>query len=164
MTSALTILLLFASGIALMLAEFLLPGLIMGVIGAGLLLASMVMAWVTYPDSALPIVAGQILGTVVSMGLGMWGLSHTRMGRVLVLDDAQDPDAGWTSPGESPDLLGRDGIVHSALRPTGTVLVDGDRINVVSSGVFIEKDRPVLVVEVEGHRVVVEEILRDSAS
>jgi membrane-bound serine protease (ClpP class) len=86
------------------------------------------------------------------------------MGRVLVLDDAQDPDAGWTSPGESPELLGRDGIVHSALRPAGTVLIDGDRINAVSSGVFIEKDRPVLVVEVEGHRVVVEEILSASAS
>ena len=156
--TVLAIVLLFASGIALILSEFFLPGLVMGVIGTVLLLASMVVAWVTYPDQRLPIVASQILGIVVSMGLGMWGLSHTRLGRFMVLEDAQDPDAGWTSPGENPELVGREGIVHSALRPVGTVYIDGERIDAVSSGTFIEKDKTVLVIEVEGHHVVVEEV------
>lgn len=58
----------------------------------------------------------------------------------------------------SGDLLGREGITETALRPTGQVRLGTKRIEVESLGGFIEKGVPVKVVEVEGRRVVVKEL------
>ncbi|MCK5557191.1 MAG: hypothetical protein KAJ01_02355, partial [Candidatus Hydrogenedentes bacterium] len=46
----------------------------------------------------------------------------------------------------------------TTLRPAGMALIDGNRINVVTDGEFIEKDAPVKVSEVEGGRVVVQAV------
>jgi membrane-bound serine protease (ClpP class) len=77
-------------------------------------------------------------------------LPRSRLGRVLILDDAVG-----SAGGEPASLLHRTGVAHTALRPTGKALVDGRRIDVVSEGDFIERGTAIEVVEVAGPRVVV---------
>ena len=49
------------------------------------------------------------------------------------------------------------GSTYTDLRPSGKAVIGEDRVDVVTEGAFIEKDRPVKVVAVEGKRVVVRE-------
>lgn len=55
-------------------------------------------------------------------------------------------------------LAGKEGVTLTPLRPAGMALIDGNRIDVVSAGNLIKKNRPVRVVDTSGNRVVVREI------
>jgi membrane-bound ClpP family serine protease len=63
---------------------------------------------------------------------------------------------GYTNAITDGSLVGRTAVVLTALRPAGTVQLDGRRIDAVSNGMFIDKDAEVRIVEVHGNRVVVE--------
>ena len=52
-------------------------------------------------------------------------------------------------------LIGKEGIAQTLLRPSGTALIEGKRIDVVTRGEYIEKDLPVTVIAVEGTRIIV---------
>lgn len=54
-------------------------------------------------------------------------------------------------------LLGKQGRSTSALRPAGIGDFDGVRLNVVTEGGYIERDRPIEIVNVDGARIVVRE-------
>jgi membrane-bound serine protease (ClpP class) len=90
------------------------------------------------------LVAGGLLAVLARF------LPRSRLGRVLILQDTVG-----TSAAAPPSLLRRTGIAQTALRPTGKIMVDGQRIDVVSDGDFIEQGAPVEIVEVAGTRVVV---------
>ena len=52
-------------------------------------------------------------------------------------------------------LVGRTGIAATVLRPTGAMTIDGERIDVVTEGEFVEPGTTVRVLYVQGTRVVV---------
>jgi len=56
---------------------------------------------------------------------------------------------------EKPELLHQTGVAFTQLRPCGTALINGRRIDVVTEGGLIEKDTPLKVIALEGMRVVV---------
>jgi len=58
-----------------------------------------------------------------------------------------------------PELLERDGVSLTNLRPCGTALIDDRRVDVVTEGQMVEKGTPVKVVAVEGLRVVVRPLI-----
>ena len=45
----------------------------------------------------------------------------------------------------------------TTLRPAGTILVDGKRLDVSSQGDYIEKSASVIIVRVEGSKIFVEQ-------
>lgn len=59
---------------------------------------------------------------------------------------APERDVGW---------LGKRGTAATDLRPSGIAHLNGDRVDVVSDGEFIDAGRPVEVVRVDGNRIVV---------
>jgi membrane-bound serine protease (ClpP class) len=68
-----------------------------------------------------------------------------------------DKDArGWkgTDPSHQA-LLGKEGLAHTTLRPAGTALIDGVRVDVVTRGELIDARTRIKVIAVEGNRVVV---------
>ena len=73
----------------------------------------------------------------------------------MVLKDQTSTDRGYVSAPEQDRLVGRQGTVTRELRPAGTVVIDGEPVDVVSEGDYIEKGRQVTVVAVTGGRVVV---------
>ena len=151
------VLILFAAGMALILAEFVMPGMICGIIGGSLVLASGVMGCYAYPEYVMWIVVGELLGVVITVMLGMLVFSKTRAGKVLVLNTSQQADAGWVASDSDTSLIGARGEVLTALRPAGTILVNDKRVDAVSEGVFIDKGARVRVIAVHGSRVVAEQ-------
>ena len=53
--------------------------------------------------------------------------------------------------------LNKEGVAKTQLRPSGTAIIDGERVDVVTEGNLIEPGTNLKVVAVEGMRVVVRE-------
>lgn len=151
-----TVILLYAAGILLVIAEFVVPGLIVGTVGAILLVTSAWLGVTRFPDYTLFIIMGELVGVAGSVMVGMYLITNTRAANFLALQGVQKKEDGFVAPSEDPNLVGLLGEVHSALRPAGAIMVDGRRVDAVSAGTFIDKGDSVRVIEVAGNRVVVE--------
>ena len=153
------VILFFIAGMALVLVEFLLPGLVLGTIGVGLLILSAVLGVRAFPDYAMHIIAGELIGAGLSVILGLVILTRTRALRgTLTQSMSQQTADGYVSAKSDLTLIGREAEVITALRPAGTIRVDDRRIDAVSDGVFIEERRRVRIREVCGSRVVVDPV------
>lgn len=152
------IVLFFITGVVLIFAEFFLPGLVLGTIGALLLMISTALGVYYYNDYALFIIIGELAGASLGLVLGFWVISLTRAGNWIIHRESQDVSAGYVSAESDNSLLNCEGTVLTALRPAGTIMVDDKRVDAVSNGTFIEEKKRVIVTEVHGSRVVVEEI------
>lgn len=76
----------------------------------------------------------------------------------IILTDSTSTEKGYVSNKNRLELIGVEGMTLTALRPSGTVLIDDERIDVVSEGAFIPKDRKVRIIKTEGSRIVVREV------
>jgi len=56
------------------------------------------------------------------------------------------------------DIIGEKGKTLSILRPSGSARIKGKRVDVVSRGEFIDKDKEILVISVTGNQIIVREI------
>jgi membrane-bound serine protease (ClpP class) len=180
-------LILFVAGLAFLGMElFVIPGFgVAGFSGILLLLASVIMASqsfvVPHSNRELNIMLTQvgIVGVsavvfLITAGLISRYLGAIPLARALMLDlpqaattpaSAVPSESIEKSPSVSPPVsparevrVGDQGIADSLLRPAGKVQF-GDRfVDVVSDGTFIDRGRPVRVVEISGNRVVVREV------
>ncbi len=165
---------LFGAGIiALGIEVFVLPGFgVAGVIGITLIALALMMALMGLPlgvswdlglvNSALTTVMLSLLGTVVGMLLLMRYLPSASFGKWLVLQttlgsaEAAVIDEEYTAPPvDWARFLGSTGHATTDLRPAGKARLEGEVVDVVSEGPYIERGDPVRVVQVEGVRVVV---------
>ena len=151
------ILFLFLGGMLLIFSEFFVPGGILGIFGLIMIIASCVLGFAHYPDYAFWIVLGELVGAIACVVAGFYVLPRTPFGKNLFLAGAQKPEDGWVSTVTDASLIGQEGTVFTALRPAGTIVLDGKRYDAVSDATFIEKGATVRVVEVHGNRIVVEE-------
>jgi membrane-bound serine protease (ClpP class) len=138
-------------GAILLLLETFLPGMIAGLVGGCCLVAGVVLGYVEFGGRVGTAI---FLGTVVcvSAGFGLWLklLPNTRVGRRFISNQVVG-ELGV----ENPSLLHQSGTAFTQLRPSGTALINGQRVDVVSEGALIEKGTPIKVVAIEGMRVVV---------
>ncbi|MDO3409167.1 NfeD family protein [Saccharibacillus sp. CPCC 101409] len=149
--------LLFAVGIVLMALEMFIPSFgILGLLGAGSLIGGVVMAaW----DTGHAFTSLGIAFVLASAAVGIVAFVFKERGiwNRFILKDSLTSEAGYNSAVTRYELVGRDGVSLTPLRPSGTVLIDGERIDVVTEGGFIERDKAVTIVKTEGGRVVVQE-------
>lgn len=147
---------LFFVGVALILAEFFVPGGICGAFGGIAIIASCALGWYHYPEHIFMIVMLEGIGIVICIIIGLYIMARTPVGRILVLQDSQQAAQGWVSNDDNHSLIGMVAPVHTALRPVGTIELNGERVQAVSAGAYIESGESVRVVEVHGNRIVVE--------
>jgi membrane-bound serine protease (ClpP class) len=89
--------------------------------------------------------------------LAAFVLSFKYMPRSPVSLKSSSVEEGGYQPVEKLDtLIGAAGVAFTMLRPGGTALINGRKVDVVASGGLIEKDARIKVIAVEGFRVVVE--------
>lgn len=76
----------------------------------------------------------------------------------LVLSMEETKDNGYVAakPGLE-DLTGKTGVAKTTLRPAGTAIIDGEPVDVVTLGEFLEAGTAIVVTSVEGMRVIVKE-------
>lgn len=85
-------------------------------------------------------------------------LPRSRTFHKLVLDEEESSSKGFVTYTKFDELLGKEGIALTTLRPAGTAGIGDQRVDVVTDGQYIEKDSKIKVVKVEGIKVVVKEI------
>jgi membrane-bound serine protease (ClpP class) len=96
---------------------------------------------------------GALVTALVFVALALrFGLRRVRF------STSMGPDTSTSVDEEIPSMENKEGVALSPLRPAGVALIDGRRVDVVATGQFIAKDRPVRVVNTSGNRVVVREI------
>jgi membrane-bound serine protease (ClpP class) len=157
-------LLLVAIGLTLLAIElFVLPGFgFAGILGiaalVGALGLSLVGAGATW--EAVVLAVGRVTVTLlVAIGLALVLLRFLPRlpgGRRLVLETALEAEAGYATQDERErKWLGKRGTAASVLHPAGIADIEGERVDVVSAGEFIEAGQPLEVIRVDGNRIVV---------
>ena len=148
-----------AAGMLAIILEVFVPAAgIIGIAGLGSIIASVVIAYQRLGNLVGSIYLAVVLVLVpVFIVLYFRFFPRSPMGRWLISQDRQDHSRGYASftPEKYTDLTGKEGISLTVLRPVGTVLIDGIKYSVVTGGEYVEKDKTVKVVKVEGSRIVV---------
>ncbi|MDP4096989.1 nodulation protein NfeD [Paenibacillus sp. P96] len=150
---------LFIIGLVLLALELFVPSFgILGLLGSVSLVAGVVRAAYDTADAlfalGIAFAAAAIVVTIVAVAFkdrGIWNK--------FILKESLTTDQGYSSVMSKDRLLGMQGTSLTPLRPAGTVLIEGERIDVVTEGGFIESNKPVSVIKVEGGRIVVKELL-----
>ncbi|MEK4668460.1 NfeD family protein [Niallia sp. FSL R7-0271] len=148
---------LFAVGILLVLLEFFIVGGIAGTLGIVAIIGSIFLAGGNAYHIAISIciaIAVSIIATILLVKV--FG-RKMKFFKKIVLRDSTSTEEGYVSNKTRNDLVGKTGITMTALRPSGTVVIGDERIDVVSEGNFIGKDVKVKIVKAEGSRIVVRE-------
>ena len=146
-----TVAVLILVGAILLLLETVLPGMIAGLVGLCCLVAGVMMGYLTYgPATGNLILLGVAGGLVVLTVLWIRFFPTSNLGQMFVTRRTVG-NLGV----EKPELLHQTGTALTTLRPSGTALINGKRVDVVTEGGLIERGTAIRVVAVEGLRVVV---------
>lgn len=144
-------------GFGLLLAEAFMPGFgIAGFLGIVLEAAAIYSAWISHGPVFALIVTVIIIAVIsVSVYLSYRSALKGRLSRSdLVLKDEEKAEAD----SETKSLMAyqnREGVTVTALRPGGTIEIDGVRLNAASGGELVEKGARVRVLGAKGDHVIV---------
>ena len=154
---------LFVAGLILLALEILvIPGFgVAGICGVLAIVISLIMAAPNPGTAALSFVAA-VAVSIVLIVLTLKNRKTRNLWRRLILFNRQENQAGYVSGKKDLNrFLGMVGRSATVLRPAGSALFQGEKVDVVTQGEFIPAERDIQVVAVEGSRVVVREIHRE---
>lgn len=147
----------FLAGVLMIIVEILLPtvGLLAG-LGVAAMLYSIVLA-LGGDIGALAALGIALVISIVLFLLIVSRLPSSRLWNKIVLQKSSCTEEGYVSAAEQAELVGKTGEVLTELRPSGTARIDGRPVDVISEGAFIQKGKSIVVLSVNGSRVVVRE-------
>ena len=151
------VLLLFIIGLIFIILEFFVPGGIIGSIGLIAVIGSLFMAADNNTLIAVSLLIAVMVSLTVSILLVKVFNKNMKFFKKMVLRDATTTEEGYVSNVNRVELLGKIGTALTPLRPAGIAYIDDERVDVVTEGSFIDQDSDVIVVKVEGSRIVVRE-------
>ncbi len=131
--------------------EFFLPGAILGILGGvGFCVSILLFVW----ESAdlWPIVmfiVSIIILLVLTIKLALWKIK-----RKPALF-AKEEQSGYMASHYDKELIGKDGEAATDLKPSGHILVEGERYQAVSGSRYIKKGESVIIIGGEGSRLIV---------
>ncbi|MCX7797392.1 MAG: ATP-dependent Clp protease proteolytic subunit [Melioribacter sp.] len=155
----------FVLGVILLLIEiFVIPGFgIFGIAGIILIIAGLFLGLI----SDFPIMDWNLVSmAIIQLGLSLLGtvviamflikfLPKTNVLNKLILQEKVKAKSGYTAEEKFSSLIGKQGIAITDLRPSGTALIEGNRIDVITEGEFIERNTEIIVKFTEGSKIVV---------
>ncbi len=160
--------LMFIGGIVLILLEiFVIPGFgFAGIAGIILVFVSLFLAligggpFLDFEAISIAIIqiSAALLGALLLVFILAKYLPKTSVFKKFVLSVEEKTEHGFTSSNYKDDLLGKEGIAITTLRPAGTAEFDGKRVDVVTESEYIEQGKKIKVIEVEGMKVIVREL------
>ncbi|MBN8191008.1 nodulation protein NfeD [Bacillus sp. NTK074B] len=149
---------LFVIGIILIVAEFFLPGGIAGGLGIGAILGSIMLAGGDMMQMGISLLIALLIAVAtVIIFVKVFG-KKMKFFNKIILKDSTSTESGYVSNANRLDLIGKEGVTKTPLRPSGTVIVEDERIDAVTEGGFIKAGEKVKIVKVEGSRIVVRDI------
>lgn len=161
MTSGIqTYLALLVAGLCLFGFEIFIPGGILGLIGAILLVGAVIAGFFAFdpPWNYVSLVAISLLA-----GINIWAwifiLPKTRVGKSMTLST---DGSSFKSAEERPDWVGKEGIAKTDLRPSGLAVIDGKTLDVITDAVWVSRGASIRVEKAEGARILVREIQKSA--
>ena len=156
--------LVFFIGVILLAVElFVIPGFgIFGVLGIIGILTGLVLGMIPNQNFNFDFVPAAdlfgalltvILAAIVSVGLVFWltpKVNEWGAFKTITLASTQQRSEGYTSSSYAETLNGKTGTVHSRLRPSGRIEIDGDVYDAYSRGEFIDQGEKIIVISTEG--------------
>jgi membrane-bound serine protease (ClpP class) len=153
--------LLFFIGLLLLALEiFVIPGFgITGITGILLCFASLVLVMLNNNYFDFSYVTGDALIQAITVGLiGMIGvvfliifgaprLLNTKFFKNVALQKQMDNKEGYTSNFNKQAMLGKTGIAHTVLRPSGKIRIGEEIYDAFSSGDYIERGTEIIVID-----------------
>ncbi|MBX2825613.1 MAG: hypothetical protein KTR33_12840 [Gammaproteobacteria bacterium] len=154
---------LLIAGYLLVLAEFVVPGGILGIIGAGCLVAAGIMGFFYFDTTtAIMIVLAEVFSGIILTVIWFRYFFDSPMGSALVhkdsLADARSDQISDSEESPLVELVGTKGTTVTPLRPSGTARINNKRYDVLTEGKLVESGREVSVVKIDGTHIVVREI------
>ncbi|MGE6629254.1 NfeD family protein [Bacillus sp. NPDC077027] len=146
---------LFIAGVALIILELFLPGGILGFIGLVCIVVSLFLAAGSFTEMAISILIATAVSIAAAILLTKVLGKRMKFFKKFILTDSTNKESGYISNETRLELVGQVGVTATALRPSGTVILGDERIDVVSEGAFIDKDEQVKIIKAEGSRIVV---------
>ena len=149
---------LFGIGVIFVIIELFVVGAVIGLIGMGLIIFSII----TLGDNLIFMIGNVVIALILS--IIEWVILVKIFKRNIpfldkvVLKDSTNTESGYTSHDDRSHLVGKTATTLTDLRPAGIISYGTERIDAVSDGSFILRNKEVTILEVEGTRVVVREI------
>ena len=156
--------LLMIIGFGLIVLEVLIPSLgVITVAAVGCIVASLFLGFSYSPALGLGLIVGALLGIPIILVLAFKLFPETPLGRHMMLRrKPSDHPAPATVSGRT-DLVGKEGVARSDLRPSGVAEVDGERLDVLTRGELVEVGARIRIIENRGNRIVVRAIDTETA-
>jgi membrane-bound serine protease (ClpP class) len=149
---------LFMIGVAFIIAELFLPGAIAGIIGLALIIGSILLAGGNVVHMGISVLIALIVAIVGMVIIMKFFGKNIKFFDKIILTDATDTERGYVSNVNRYELVGRIAVSMTPLRPSGTIMLDGERIDAVTEGGYIDSKKAVKIIKVEGSRTVVREV------
>jgi membrane-bound ClpP family serine protease len=146
----------FIAGVVLLTVEMFMPGI--GIFG-GLGLICFVLCVVFQAKTLTEALVLLLIIAVVIIAFALILARSFKKGRIyrsgIVLKNEQSREEGFVASSSMSRFAGMRGASLTMLRPAGTAVFGGERIDVLTEGEFIPAGTPVEVARVEGPRVFV---------
>jgi len=141
---------------------FVIPGFgIAGVLGIAALMVGLGMSLLGRAPTVGD-VTNAVLVLLGALGLAIFGtvilfmfVERTPLWRHLYLPTKAAKEAGFAASEVRVDRVGKAGIALTDLRPSGTGIFDGERLDVVTEGDYIDVQASIEIVRDEGYRLIV---------
>jgi membrane-bound serine protease (ClpP class) len=146
--------LLLIIGLVLVLLEFYLPGMVLG-IGGGILILFSIIIFGANSQSPLEIFLFILLTGLGLFGVvkfALWQIPRTRKKQSIYLDKDQE---GYVASVFDQNAIGKEGIALSVLKPGGFILIEGKKYPAISVSGYIDKGDQVTVISGQGESLLV---------
>lgn len=160
-------------GVGLLAVEiFVLPGFgVAGVAGISLIVLSLILVMlnndffnfrfvpmkeILYASAAA---LGGAAGGIALLFIGGSRIANSRFFKSVALTESQLRTEGYTSSFIKERMIGRKGITHTVLRPSGKIMIEGEIFDAYTRGEYIEKGQAIEVVNDEGTSLQVKSIV-----
>jgi membrane-bound serine protease (ClpP class) len=107
------------------------------------------------------LVLGNIVAGFLAFGILAFLIPKYTPFKRLTLSLNQDAQQGYTTQvsTEQELYMGKQGVALTTLRPSGKADIDGESVQVMTGGEFIEKGTQIVVTHVDGNRIVVKKAI-----
>ena len=149
------IIVLVVAGFLMIAAEVFVPGLVLGTLGGLCLIGAVALCYASCgPLGGTVAFAALAVLSIILFFLWLRLFPHTPLGKKMMLNRSLRSRNSL----KTEDLIGATGEAVTPLRPAGTAVIQGRRMDVVAEGGLIETGRKISVVAQEGIRIVVRQL------
>ena len=142
---------------------FVIPGFgVVGIAGIVLMIYAMFTMLLPVVPTAADISAAlwgltiAVIGGLFGLGMMIKRMLRSKAWQKISLKESETVAAGYSGSLGLESFIGKTGKAMTSLRPAGTALIEGKRLDVVTPGDFIEKDTDITIIRIDGNRIVVD--------